>query len=82
MSSLRKSIREEDMADKWLKKHDPYYRSKNGHKKKSEDRPYETLRQEETRANTEIPLSCLNPYQRRSIRGVMGEYDENGNFIT
>lgn len=57
MRKLKK--RKEDMADEWLRKHDPYYGSSEVHKKKYLQRPYYTPDQEVRRLRKEIPLSCL-----------------------
>lgn len=72
--------RKEDEADKWLRKHDPYYKSKNGHKSKKLKYPYNTARQERTRVEIEIPFSNLNASQRRQMKDIAGAYDEDGNF--
>jgi len=72
--------REEDEADKWLRKHDPYYSSKNGHKRKNQKYPYSTARQEETRSKVEIPFSNLSKRDRVQLKGVLGSYDEDGEF--
>ncbi len=72
--------RHEDDADKWLREHDPYYLSQSGHKSRVQEYPYDTVRQERTKANREIPFSNLTKAQRRKAKDVLGVYDENGNF--
>ena len=72
--------RKEDMADKWLRENDPYYTNKSGHKSKTISNPYDTARQERTKAEIEIPISNLNKSQRIQIKGYLGSYDEEGNF--
>jgi len=53
---MRIKCRQEDDADRWLREHDPYYTSKSGHKSKKEKYPYDTARQERTKAEVEIPV--------------------------
>lgn len=77
MSRLR---RDEDDADKWLRKHDPYYASSKKNKKRLDERPYETPEQERRRRETEIPISCLSSKQRVQFKEVAGAYNEKGEF--
>lgn len=77
---MRIKCRQENDADRWLREHDPYYTSKSGHKSKKEKYPYDTARQERTKAEVEIPVSNLNASQRRQMKEVAGAYDEDGNF--
>lgn len=72
--------RREDEADKWLREHDPYYTDKSGHKSKKTKYPYDTVSQEKTKANIEIPISNLNEAQKRQMKEIAGAYDEEGNF--
>lgn len=72
--------REEDQADLWLRKHDPYYLDRSKGKKNSISNPYETPEQEKRRKEVEIPISNLNSSQRVQFKQVAGDYDENGNF--
>ena len=67
---MSKFRREEDEADKWLRKHDPYYTSPDRDKRKKIDRPYETPEQEKSRRETEITLNNLNSYQKEKIMQV------------
>lgn len=62
---LSKWLREEDEADKWLREHDPYYLDKSNFKRKREDRPYETPKQEARRRDMEIPFSSLSLNQSK-----------------
>ena len=77
MSRLR---RVEDMADKWLREHDPYYTASNKNKRKKEEYPYDTPEQERRRRETEIPISSLNNSQRIQFKKVAGAYNEDGEF--
>lgn len=72
--------RQEDEADKWLREHDPYYKSKNGHKSKKVKYPHDTARQERTKSEIEIPFSNLTKAQMRQMKEIAGAYDEDGNF--
>ena len=76
---MRRS-RTEDMADLWLREHDPYYLSKERGKRKKEKYPYDTPEQEKRRMQIEIPISDLNSSQRLELKGVLGSYDEAGDF--
>lgn len=67
-------LREEDEADKWLREHDPYYLDRSNFKKKQEDRPYETPKQEARRREMEIPFSSLSLNQSKEA-GV--KYDKH-----
>ena len=77
MGKLR---RKEDNADRWLRKHDPYYTDKRSNKRKNERNPYETPEQERRRREMEIPISNLNNSQRVEFKEYAGAYDERGNF--
>lgn len=77
---MTKRAIKEDEADKWLREHDPYYSSKNGHKRKQQKYPYTTARQEETRQRIEIPLSSLSKKDKVQLKGVLGAFDEGGEF--
>ena len=77
MSRLR---REEDMADLWLREHDPYYTDPDKNKRKKVSQPYETPEQEKRRRSIEIPISNLNSSQKVQFKQVAGSYDEDGNF--
>ena len=77
---MAKKIREEDEADRWLREHDPYYTSKKKNKRRTEKYPYDTPEYEHRRMQIEIPLSNLNSSQRRELRGILGSYDEDGEF--
>lgn len=72
--------RKEDEADKWLREHDPYYSDKSGHKSKKANYPYDTARQERTKAEIEIPISNLTKAQQVQAKEHLGIYDEAGNF--
>lgn len=72
--------RKEDQADKWLRKHDPYYTNTDRSKRSKEDSPYDTPEQERRRRETEIPISNLNKSQRVTLKGIAGAYDDEGNF--
>lgn len=54
---MRIKKREEDAADKWLRKNDPYYTAKG--KAKELQYPYLTPDQEVRRRRTEIPISAI-----------------------
>ena len=77
---MAKRIREEDNADCWLREHDPYYSSTKKNKRRKEKYPYDTPEQEHRRVQMEIPLSNLNSRQLRELKGVLGSYDEDGEF--
>lgn len=77
---MAKSARKEDEADLWLRDHDPYYTDTEKNKRKKITHPYETPEQEHRRLRTEIPLSNLNSSQRQELKGVLGAYDEGGEF--
>lgn len=72
--------RVEDEADKWLREHDPYYTSKNGHKRKGKNNAYITPRQEESISRVEIPFSQLSKRDMVQLKGVLGAFDEDGEF--
>lgn len=72
--------REEDMADKWLREHDPYYTAPDKNKRKRVGYPYETPEQERRRREMEIPISNLNSSQRVQLKAVAGAYNDNGEF--
>jgi hypothetical protein len=72
--------RKEDEADKWLRENDPYYTNKSGHKSKTLKHPYDTARQERTKAETEIPFSNLNKSQKVQMKDYVGAFDDSGNF--
>ena len=72
--------RNEDLADIWLRKHDPYYTDKSGHKSKSLSHPYATARMDRTKAEIEIPISNLTKAQRVKAKEYLGAYDGEGNF--
>ena len=72
--------RKEDEADKWLREHDPYYTDTEKNKKKKLEYPYDTPEQEHRRVQIEIPIRNLNSRQRRELRGVLGAYDDEGEF--
>ena len=57
----------EDEADKWLKKHDPYYSKKSSKKMQKYDNPYETPELEKRRVQMEIPFSQLSLNQRIEV---------------
>ena len=77
---MAKRTRKEDDADKWLRKHDPYYASTKKNKRCKEKYPYDTPEQEHRRTQIEIPFSNLNSSQRRSLTDILGSYDEDGEF--
>lgn len=77
MSRFRRT---EDMADKWLREHDPYYTAPDKDKKKRIERPYETPEQERRSRSTEIPVSNLNSSQRVQFKQFAGAYNESGDF--
>lgn len=77
---MAKRIRDEDEGDRWLREHDPYYASKKKNKRRKEKYPYDTPEQEHRRMQIEIPLSNLNSRQRHELKGVLGSYDEDGEF--
>lgn len=77
---MSKFRREEDMADKWLREHDPYYTDKSGHKSKTLSHSYDTARMDRTKSEKEIPLSNLNKFQKVQVKDFLGSYDEQGNF--
>lgn len=72
--------RKEDDADKWLRAHDPYYTDTEKNKRKKLAYPYDTPEQEHRRVQVEIPISNLNNSQKRTLKGVLGAYDEDGDF--
>lgn len=73
-------IRKEDEADKWLREHDPYYTSQKRNKRRNKKYTYDTPEQEHRRQQVEIPFSNLNSKQRVELKGVLGSYDEGGEF--
>ena len=77
MSRFRRS---EDMADIWLRKHDPYYTSPEKNKRKKLEYPYDTPEQERRRRTTEIPISNLNSSQKVQFKDIAGGYTETGEF--
>lgn len=77
---MSKFRREEDEADKWLRKHDPYYTSPERNKRKKVTHPYDTPEQEKRRRQVEIPISNLNSSQRVQFKEVAGGYNEKGEF--
>lgn len=77
---MSKFRREEDEADKWLRKNDPYYTNPDKNKKKRVSYPYETPEQERRRREMEIPISNLNNSQRVQFKQVAGAYNEKGEF--
>lgn len=72
--------REEDEADLWLRKHDPYYTSTSKTKVQDTSYPYETPEMEKRRKQAEIPVSNLSKSQRVQFKEYAGSYDEEGNF--
>lgn len=72
--------RKEDEADKWLRKHDPYYTSTSKTKVQDAQFPYETPEMEKRRKQVEIPLSNLSGSQRIEFKEYAGDFDEEGNF--
>ena len=72
--------RDEDIADKWLREHDPYYTSIERNKRKKVDHPYDTPEQERRRKEVEIPISNLNSSQKVQLKDVVGSYNESGEF--
>ena len=72
--------REEDMADKWLREHDPYYTNPDKNKRKRAESYYETPEQERRRREMEIPISNLNSSQRVQFKEVAGAYNDKGEF--
>lgn len=72
--------REEDAADRWLRKHDPYYTSTSKTKVQDERYAYETPEMEKRRKQAEIPMSNLSKSQRVQFKEYAGAYDEEGNF--
>ena len=72
--------REEDEADKWLRKHDPYYTDRSGHKSKKISNPYDTARMERSKAEAEIPFSNLTKSQRVQMKDYVGSFNERGEF--
>lgn len=77
---MRRLRREEDMADLWLREHDPYYTDPDKNKRKKVSQPYDTPEQEKRRRSIEIPISNLNSSQKVQFKQVAGSYDEDGNF--
>ena len=77
MSRFRRT---EDMADIWLRQHDPYYTAPEKNKRKRLDYPYDTPEQEKRRREAEIPISNLTSYQKVQLKGVVGSYTEAGEF--
>ena len=77
---MSKFRREEDMADLWLREHDPYFIAPERNKKKSLSHPYETPEQERRKREMEIPISSLNSYQKVQFKRVAGAYSEDGDF--
>ena len=72
--------REEDMADIWLREHDPYYTDTYKNKRKKLHNPYDTPEQERRKREMEIPISSLNSSQRVQFKKVAGAYNEKGEF--
>ena len=77
---MSKFRRDEDEADKWLRKHDPYYTATKKNKRKKLKYPYDTPEQERRKRATEIPISNLNSSQRVQFKEIAGSYDEKGEF--
>lgn len=77
---MAKIARGEDMADKWLREHDPYYTDPDKNKRKKLMYPYDTPEQEHRRVQIEIPISNLNSSHKLELKGVLGAYDEDGEF--
>ena len=77
---MSKFRRNEDMADLWLREHDPYYTDPDKNKKKRLSNPYDTPEQERRRREVEIPVSSLNSSQRVQFKQVAGAYNEKGEF--
>ena len=77
---MSKFRRKEDSADRWLRKHDPYYTNADRNKKSQIEYPYETPEQERRSRETEIPISNLNSSQKAQFKQVAGAYDEQGDF--
>lgn len=77
---MSKFRRIEDDADKWLRKHDPYYTAPNKNKRKQLSHPYDTPEQERRRREQEIPISSLNSSQRVQFKQVAGAYNDKGEF--
>ena len=72
--------RNEDMADLWLREHDPYYTDPDKNKKKRLSNPYETPEQERRKREMEIPVSSLNSYQKVQFKEIAGSYNDKGEF--
>ena len=72
--------RAEDMADTWLRKHDPYYTDKGAGKRKRASSYYETPEMEKRRREMEIPLSNLTLSQAWEIGAV--EYKDGRYQVT
>ena len=71
--------REEDLADLWLREHDPYYLDKSNSKKKKLERFYETPEQEHRRVQMELPFSSLSMSQMQEV-GIEIKTDAGGGF--
>lgn len=77
---MGKFRRNEDMADLWLRKHDPYYTDSQKNKRKTIEYPYDTPEQERRKREAEIPISSLNSSQRVQFKQLAGAYNEKGEF--
>lgn len=71
---MSKWLRSEDEADKWLREHDTYYLDKSQAKRKQDDRPYETPKQEARRRDMEIPFSSLSLKQSKEAGITYDKY--------
>ena len=64
---MGKFKREEDVADLWLREHDPYYTDPDKNKRAKVSYPYETPKQEARRRGMEIPFSSLSMKQALEV---------------
>lgn len=77
---MSKLSRDEDIADKWLREHDPYYTDTKRNKRKKKECLYDTPQQERRRREMEIPISSLSRSQRVQFKRIAGAYTEKGDF--
>lgn len=77
---MSKFRRDEDLADKWLREHDPYYTDPSRSKTDKYGTYYLTPEQERRRLEVEIPLSNLSVKQALSIGIEVDTEDRTGNI--
>ena len=73
---MSKFRRVEDEADKWLRKHDPYYTDTRKNKQEIYNTYYETPEKERRRLEMEIPMSQLSLNQRKNTNRLSTYTDD------